>query len=79
MIACGPPSRDESGGDDDDGNGDGPSPPGECAQGTELIYVVDQFANRISQFDPSTKTFVDLGQLTAAARCHTSSVTCGHG
>ena len=68
MIACGPPSRDGGGGDDDGTGGDGPTGDGQCPQGTELIYVIDQFANRISQFDPSTKAFADLGQLNCSQK-----------
>ncbi|MBX3159780.1 MAG: hypothetical protein KF773_27670 [Deltaproteobacteria bacterium] len=70
LIACGPPSRDGNlggGDDDDDGNG-GPGGDGQCPAGAELVYVIDQFSHRISQFDPSTKTFVDLGQLPCQPR-----------
>src|SRR5205823_4722208 len=62
-IACGPPPRGDSGpGDDGSGSPDS-GLPGDCAKGTEFVYVIDQFANQISQFDPATKTFHDLGPL----------------
>lgn len=65
VVACGPAPRDR-GGDDtttSDGNsgGDGNS---NCAMGTESIYTIDQFNYRLSRFDPSTKTFTDLGSLS---------------
>ena len=64
LVACGPPSRDH--GDDDDGSGGADSDVGDngCADGTELVYTIDQFNNRLSRFDPMTKTFQDLGSLT---------------
>lgn len=65
--ACGAPHRD--GGDDfatsdghqmtgSNGSGDG------CSQDAKLVYVIDQFNARLSQFDPATKTFTDLGSLS---------------
>jgi hypothetical protein len=64
-IACGPPARDH-GGDDTGidanvGGGDGSDG---CAMETKLVYTIDQFNNRLSQFDPSTRTFHDLGSLS---------------
>jgi hypothetical protein len=65
-VACGTPHRD--GGDDfatgDSGGatGDGPSDP--CPQETKLVYTIDQFNAKLSQFDPATKTFTDLGSLS---------------
>lgn len=66
-VACSAPHRD--GGDDfgtiDSGGGttgDGATDP--CPQETKLVYVLDQFAARLSQFDPATKQFTDLGSLT---------------
>ena len=67
VIACGPPSRQDVGDDDDDGSGgdtDGSVGDDGCADGTELIYTLDQFNYRLSQFDPATKTFHDLGSLS---------------
>jgi hypothetical protein len=63
-IGCGPPAR--HGGDDDDTTGDGATGDSNngCADGAELVYTIDQFGNRLSQFDPSTKTFHDLGALS---------------
>lgn len=64
MIACGPPDRGGGGGPgDDDGSGTDGGKDGDCADGTEFVYVIDQFANQISQFDPKTKAFRDLGPL----------------
>ena len=64
LIACGPPPRDPGGVGDDDGTTDGRDPGnGDCADGTELVYTIDQFADKLSQFDPATKTFHDLGPL----------------
>jgi hypothetical protein len=65
LIGCGPPDRNSGGGGDDD---DGTDPDGananeDCADGTELIYTIDQFNRRLSQFDPMTKTFFDLGSI----------------
>ena len=66
LIACGPPARNDDGGGDDDGSGGADASVGDdgCADGTELIYTIDQFNNRLSQFDPATKTFHDLGSLS---------------
>jgi len=65
FVACGAPHRDPgSGGDDDDGTGtDGANPNGDCADGTELVYTIDQLDNKLSQFDPATKTFHDIGPM----------------
>jgi hypothetical protein len=70
LIACGPGPRGDD--DGDDGGDDGTAPDaagtgGNCASGTELIYVIDQFSARISTFDPSTRTFQDLGSLACPA------------
>jgi hypothetical protein len=73
LIACGPPPRGND--DDDDGDdGDGADaatgtdgPGGNCADGTELIYTIDQFSARLSTFDPATRTFADLGSLACPA------------
>ncbi|NVB82641.1 MAG: hypothetical protein HOV81_29960 [Kofleriaceae bacterium] len=66
LIACGPPSRKGGVGDDDGSNGgvDSSVTDDGCADGTELIYTIDQFNYRLSQFDPATKTFHDLGSLS---------------
>src|SRR5688572_16368504 len=66
LFACGPASRPSGGDDDDDGGGDasGMNPNGDCADGTELIYTIDQFNYRLSRFDPQTKAFADLGSLS---------------
>ena len=66
FIGCGPNAREDSGGDDDgtgDGGNDGTNANG-CADGTELVYTIDQLDQRLSRFDPTTKTFEDLGQLS---------------
>ena len=65
VTACGPAPRPD-GDDDDDGtdaNGGGDAK-GDCADGTELVYTIDQFNYRFSRFDPSTKVFTDLGSLS---------------
>jgi hypothetical protein len=68
VAACSTPRRSGNGGDDDDdGTGDGgvtTDGNNGCADGTELVYVIDQFTNQLSQFDPSNKTFKDLGALS---------------
>lgn len=64
IIGCGPAARD---GGDDDGTGDGGgsgSASDNCADGTELVYTIDQLDQRFSRFDPMTRTFTDLGQLS---------------
>jgi hypothetical protein len=65
VIACGPPPRnggdDNTGADSNGGSGDDGS--NGCASETKLVYTIDQFDNRLSQFDPSTRTFHDLGSL----------------
>ena len=63
LIACGPPPRGGGGGGGDDYGEGGDAPGGGCPKGAERVYVIDQFSNKISSFDPSTKTFVDLGAL----------------
>ena len=69
IVACGPPPRHDTGDDTNTGTdataiGDGNNG---CADGTELVYVIDQFSARLSQFDPSTKTFTDLGYMNCPA------------
>jgi hypothetical protein len=66
LIACGPAPRHGGGGDDDDGmtTTDGGQNNNGCAAGTELVYVIDQFNNRLSTFDPASKQFADLGSLS---------------
>jgi hypothetical protein len=76
-AACGPSGRDRPGGDDDDGNGgtdggdnngsNGGSNGDGCSDAAKKVYVVDQ-NNTLSQFDPSTKTFQDLGTLACPAQ-----------
>ena len=67
VVGCGPDPRPRGGDDngDDDGTTDAATN-GDCAMGTESIYTVDQFANRISRFDPPSKTFTDLGAPVCA-------------
>ena len=65
IAACGPDKRRDGitgGGMMPDANYGADGNNG-CPQGTDLVYVIDQFANKISSFDPSSKTFADLGQL----------------
>lgn len=64
VVACAAPHREGSGGGDDDPISDGGADGGgECADGTELVYTIDQFNNKLSTFDPATRTFRDLGSL----------------
>jgi hypothetical protein len=66
-IGCGPPPREEgAGGGNGNGTDSGTNADG-CADGTELIYTIDQFNKRLSRFDPASKTFFDLGTLSCAA------------
>jgi hypothetical protein len=71
-AACGPSARDRppGGGDDgpDGGNGSNVGSGNEdgCSDAAKLVYVVDENYT-FSQFDPSTKTFHDLGQLNCPA------------
>src|SRR3954471_21466912 len=71
VAACGPGTR----GDDDDfggdggnhgSNGSGSNGGGGCSDASKLIYVVD-INNQLSQYDPTTKAFHDLGALTCEA------------
>lgn len=68
LVACGPSGRgDDIGGDDMPGNDGGSgSNQDNCSEASKLVYVVDS-NNQLSQFDPSTKMFKDLGTLTCAA------------
>jgi len=51
------PGDDTGGGDG--GNGDGANGDG-CSDAAKLVYVVDE-NNKLSKFDPMTKTFTDIG------------------
>jgi hypothetical protein len=66
IIGCAPDKRSPGGGGGPDGGGGDGSGGGnsDCADGTELVYVIDQLNNKLSQFDPSTKVFHDLGSLS---------------
>lgn len=67
-LGCGPPERNPgNGGGDDDGTDPDAAHADDCANGTELIYTIDQFNQRLSQFDPTTKTFTDLGSLNCGS------------
>src|SRR5258706_13630178 len=67
IVACGPATNRGNG---DDGNGGGHDGVGSgsdgCSDSAKLVYVVDE-NNKLSQFDPTTKTFHDLGTLTCQA------------
>jgi len=63
LAACGPGTQR---GDDDDtgsgsGSGSGSNSDG-CSDAAKLVYVVDS-SNKFSKFDPSSKTFTDIGNL----------------
>ena len=66
IAGCGPSVR----GDDGTGGDGGPTGDGavqdNCSAASKLVYVVDA-NNQLSQFDPSTKSFHDLGALTCPA------------
>jgi hypothetical protein len=67
LAACGPASRDMG---DDTGGGDGGTGDGangdNCSDASKLVYVVDS-NNKLSKFDPMTKTFSDIGTLNCPA------------
>jgi hypothetical protein len=79
VAACGPEPRGRDGdgdGGDSDGDADGDDVDDSsidaalddgCGMGTELVYVIDQFGSRITQFNPMTKVFTDLGSLNTCA------------
>lgn len=67
LINCGPPPRDHGGGGGGDDGTDPDAANADCAHGTELIYTIDQLNNKLSQFDPMTKTFTDLGSISCPA------------
>ena len=66
-VSCSTPTR-HGGGDDDtttDGNlgTTGDASADDCSDASKLVYVIDEFSNHLSRFDPSTRTFTDLGAL----------------
>ncbi len=67
LAACGPTTRDQG---DDTGGGDGGTVDGAngdgCSDAAKLVYVVDE-NNKLSKFDPMTKTFTDIGTLACPA------------
>ena len=65
-AACGPNTRNPNGGADANGSGSGSNQDG-CSAQAKLIYVVDS-NNTLSQFDPSTKQFTDLGTLNCPSQ-----------
>lgn len=71
FAACGPSDRsrpgDDTGGTDggDSGSNVGSNQDG-CSDAAKLVYVVDENYT-LSQFDPMTKTFTDLGRLSCPA------------
>jgi hypothetical protein len=68
-VACGPSSRGQFMGGDDtsaDSNNNNNSNSDGCSDAAKLIYVVDE-NNKLSQFDPATKSFHDLGSLSCPA------------
>jgi hypothetical protein len=67
ILACGPATRNGNGDDGNGGGGDGAGSGSDgCSASAKLVYVVDE-GNKLSQFDPTTKTFHDLGTLTCPA------------
>jgi hypothetical protein len=70
-AACGPADRSRPGGNGngaDGGNGgsNGGSNADGCSDAAKLVYTVDEM-NGFAQFDPSTKTFKNLGTLSCPA------------
>jgi hypothetical protein len=64
----GPDGRPGGGPDSGPGGGDGSPPTGDgCPDESKLIYVVDGDTDKLSQFQPQTKTFTDLGVLACSA------------
>ena len=69
LVACGPSDSrgtDAAGGGGGGGGGGGSNGSGNqdnCSDSAKLVYVVDE-SNQFSKFDPSTKTFTDLGTLS---------------
>jgi hypothetical protein len=71
LVACGPSTRgDDFAGNDgrtgSGGSGSGGSGDDGCSAASKLVYVVDS-NNKLSQFDPTTKAFTDLGTLNCPA------------
>ena len=68
FVGCGPGGRDQG---DDDPGGDGGTGDGgngdDCSDEAKLVYVVDS-NNKLSQWEPQTKTFKDLGNLACPAQ-----------
>jgi hypothetical protein len=73
FVACGPGGRDERDGDGDgSGSGSGSGNQDNCSDAAKLIYTIDA-SNTLSKFDPSTKTFTDIGELD----CPTTALLAG--
>jgi hypothetical protein len=73
LMACGPSERDPGGGGGggdnngpDAGGGGGSGSEDGCSEAAKLVYVVDS-NNKLSSFEPATKTFNDLGTLSCPA------------
>ena len=62
LVACGPGSDRSDGGGNGGGDGGSGSNSDGCSDAAKLVYVVDS-SNKFSKFDPSTKTFTDIGNL----------------
>jgi hypothetical protein len=70
LVGCGPTSRnsgdDGNGGGTDGGGTDSGSNVEQCSDASKLVYVVDS-NNKLSQFNPMTKAFLDIGTLSCPA------------
>jgi hypothetical protein len=69
VSACGPDGRDDytgDGGGSGSGSGSGSGNMDGCSDAAKLVYVVDS-NRRFSRFDPTTKTFSDIGTLSCPA------------
>jgi hypothetical protein len=67
VLGCGPSDNrgtDAAGGSgSNNGSNNGSGNQDACSDSAKLVYVVDE-SNTFSKFDPSTKTFTDLGNLS---------------
>jgi hypothetical protein len=76
LIGCGPPPRQADDDGDDTVQPDGSEATPGCAAGADAVYAFDT-SNHLSVFDPTTKTFTDLGALSCPTHGSTSNPTPG--
>jgi len=75
IAACGPSRGDDGTPGDGNNVGDGNNQDN-CSAEAKLVYVVDE-NNTLSTFDPITKQFMDLGQLSCPAQFLASPFSMG--